>query len=35
MQQKMKLKQDPKLIKETINMLDIISSDKKRYQIDH
>jgi hypothetical protein len=35
MQQKMKLKQDPKLINETINMLDIISSDKKRYQMDH
>ncbi len=29
MQQKLRLKQDPKLIYETINMLDIISCDKK------
>ena len=30
MQRKLKLKQDPKLIYETINMLDIISSDKQK-----
>ena len=30
MQRKLKLKQDPKLIYETINMLDIISSNKQK-----